>query len=259
MAGEIKSTTGVPVRVTKETVKKSSPSFLSSFMGQQLYSSPDGPSLPLSWGRSVCWCEPDEVLSLSCAVMVLLLLFANSASWRQVLLECSAVTCPHHTQQVSSPAVPVQPPASICPWASPCNPACRHEVSCSGQGRLSAVVPQRCGSRVRAGELKDSWCPWTLVKQLSPEFCPSEAAVSARSWGCLVMRTGTNVLEWRTSGPSIALAKGNQLLKLPVEKLDVSLKRIFLTSAASSDMVVQEAGGKQKKKKGTHHYLLLTR
>lgn len=71
------------------------------------------------------------------------------------------------------------------------------------------------------------------------------------------MGTGINVLEWKTRGPSIALAKGNQLLKLLVENLDVSLKRIFRTSAANSAMVVQRAGGKQKK--GTHHYLLLTR
>lgn len=253
MAGEIKSTTGgVSVRIRKETVKNSSPSFLSSFMRQHLYSSPDGSSLPL-YGAEVCvgvnqmrfyhclvqsWC-------CSCFLQI-------GPPGGKSLLECSAVTIPHHTHQVSSPAVPVQSPASIWPWASPYNPICRHEVPHSGQDRLSAVVPRCYGSHVRVGELKvlGAFEPW-WSSQPFPEFCPSEIAVSARSWGCLVMGTGRNVLEWRTRGPSIALAKGNQLLKLLVENLDVSLKRIFRTSAANSAMVVQRAGGKQKKKEPT--------
>lgn len=126
-----------------------------------------------------------------------------------------------------------------------------HPRNLLGQDRPSAVEPWSCGSQVRVGELRSSWGLWTLVTN---RHLFVQTSVHQK-WLCLpgpgvaelVMGTGRN-LEWSTRGPSIALAKGNQLLKMLGENLDTSLT-IFLTSAANSDMVVQSTGGTHKRRK----------
>ena len=65
----------------------------------------------------------------------------------------------------------------------------------------------------------------------------------------MAVGAGGSVSERRARGPSIALAKGNQLFKLLVENLDVSLKIVSLTSAAVSDMGSARGRWETKKKR----------
>lgn len=135
------------------------------------------------------------------------------------------------------------------PLSRHCNPP-RKPVR-SGQAICSgALVLWESGESRRTEEFlgsvnlsKTASCLQTSVHQKWP-CLPGPGAAE------LVMETGRKIVEWSTRGPSIALAKGNQLFKLLGENLDTSLT-IFLASAANSDMVVKSSWWDTQKEEAT--------
>lgn len=191
-------------------------------------------SLKSPWGRRLSWYKRSDVLSLvlcsnGAAAVFLQVIPASleaGVCWQPLTLHTCGISWCFHLLQPLAPAC--NPPRK---------PVRSARATCSG-----ALV---LWESVRAGELRNSWALWTSVKQTS--VCRLVSITSGHVCQVLVMRTGRNILEWSTREPSIALAKGNQPLKLLAENLDTSLT-ILLTSAANSDMVVQSTGGTHRRK-----------